>query len=72
MNVAIEIKKIQKELELIQDENLIFSIKSLLGYAKKQKQQTFLEPFSIENYKKRAEQSEEDIKFKRFVNIDDL
>ena len=72
MNVAIEIKKIQKELELIQDENLIFSIKSLLGYAKKQNKQLLSVPFTIENYKKRAEQSEDDIKFKRFVNIDDL
>ena len=72
MNVTIEIKKIQKELELVQDENLNFSIKSLLVYAKKQVQKSFLEPFSIENYKKRAQQSEDDIKFKRFVNIDDL
>lgn len=72
MNQAIEIKKIQKELELVQDENLIFSIKSLLVYAKKQVQKSFLEPFSIENYKKRARQSDDDIKFKRFVNIDDL
>ena len=72
MNVAIEIKKIQKELELVQDENLISSIKSLLVYAKKQEKKSFLKPFSIENYQKRAQQSEDDIKFKRFVNIDDL
>ena len=35
MNVSLEIKKIQKDLELINDENLISSIKSILAFAKK-------------------------------------
>jgi len=72
MDVSLEIKKIQKDLELIHDENLINSIKSLLAFAKKQKQNIVYNPFSIEEYKKRAEQSEEDIKKGRFINIDDL
>jgi hypothetical protein len=72
MDVSLEIKKIQKDLELIHDENLINSIKSLLAFAKKQKQNIVYNPFSIEEYKKRAEQSEEDIKKGQFINIDDL
>lgn len=55
MDVSLEIKKIQKDLELIHDENLINSIKSLLAFAKKQKQNIVYNPFSIEEYKKRAE-----------------
>ena len=72
MNVSLEIKKIQKDLELIADENLINSIKSILEFAKKQKNEIVFKPFSVEEYKKRAEQSEEDIKMGRFINIDDL
>ncbi len=72
MNVSLEIKKIQKDLELIADENLINSIKSILEFAKKQKNDIVFKPFSVEEYKKRAEQSEEDIKMGRFINIDDL
>ncbi|SHG87258.1 hypothetical protein SAMN05444372_11116 [Flavobacterium micromati] len=72
MDVSLEIKKIQKDLELIHDENLINSIKSLLAFAKKQKQNIVFNTFSIEEYKKRAEQSEEDIKKGQFINIDDL
>lgn len=52
MNVSLEIKKIQKELELIQDENLINSIKSLLAFAKKQKMAAVLSPFTVDEYKK--------------------
>jgi hypothetical protein len=72
MNVSLEIKKIQKDLELITDENLINSIKSILEFAKKQNNDTVFKPFSVQEYKKRAEQSEEDIKMGRFINIDDL
>lgn len=72
MNVSIEIEKIHKDLQLLQDENLINSIKSLLVYAKKQKQNIYFKPFSVEEYKKRATQSEEDIKMGRFINVDDL
>lgn len=72
MNVSLEIKKIQKDLELIHDENLINSIKSLLDFAKKQKQIIAFKPFSVDEYKQRAIQSEEDIKMGRFINVDDL
>jgi len=72
MNVSLEIKKIQKELELIQDENLINSIKSILAFAKTQKSTAHLSPFTVDEYKKRAEQSEQDIILGRFTDVDDL
>ncbi len=72
MNISVEIEQIQKDLELMQDENLISTIKSLLVFAKTQKKQNQFMPFSIEEYKNRVEQSEEDIKMGRFINIDDL
>jgi len=72
MNVSLEIKKIQQELELIHDENLINSIKSILAFAKKQKSATLFNPFTVEEYKKRAEQSEQDIKMGRFIDVDEL
>ena len=72
MNISVEIEQIQKDLELMQDENLISTIKTLLAFAKTQKKQNQFLPFSIEEYRNRAEQSEEDIKMGRFINIDDL
>jgi len=36
MNISLEIKQIQKDLELIRDENLINSIKSIVAFAKEQ------------------------------------
>ena len=35
MNIALEIKKIQNDLENLNDENLIKTIKELLNFAKK-------------------------------------
>lgn len=72
MDISLEIKMIQKELESVQDEHLINSIKSILAFAKSKKNIPTLKPFSVEEYRKRAEISEEDIKMGRFVNIDDL
>ncbi len=71
MNIAIEIQKIQKDLELIKDENLINSIKSILLNAKNNILEQKFKPISVEEYKKRAEHSEEDIKMGRIVNVDD-
>ncbi len=56
----------------MQDENLISTIKSLLAFVKTEKMKNHFMPFSTEEYKNRAEQSEEDIKMGRFINIDDL
>jgi hypothetical protein len=72
MNIALEIKMIQEELESVQDENLINAVKSILAFAKSKSDGTIFEPFSIADYQKRAEQSEEDIRMGRYVNIDDL
>ena len=51
MNIALEIKKIQNDLENLNDENLIKTIKELLNFAKKKSNIAF-KPFSIEEYKK--------------------
>lgn len=72
MDISIEIKMIQKELESVHDEHLINSIKSILAFARSKKDVSSLQPFSIAEYRNRAEISEEDIRMKRFVNIDDL
>jgi len=72
MNLSVEIKKIQKELELIQDEHLINTIKSILTFAKKQRETNSFQQFTIEEYKKRAEYSEEDIKLGRYIDVDTL
>ena len=50
MDIAVEIKNIQKELEFVKDEHLINSIKSILAYAKKQKKEMHFAPFSIDEY----------------------
>jgi hypothetical protein len=72
MDIAVEIKNIQKELEFVKDEHLINSIKSILAYAKKQKKEMHFAPFSMDEYQKRAELSEKDITSGRFLNVDDL
>lgn len=72
MDISVEIKMIQKELESIHDKHLINSIKSILAFAKSKKNVSSLQPFSIEEYRNRAEISEEDLNMKRYVNINDL
>lgn len=72
MNVSVEIQKIQKDLELLHDENIINSIKSLLSFAKKEKATQVLKSFTLDEYKERANLSEKDIKAGRLINIDDL
>ncbi len=72
MNLTFEIKQLQKDLELVQDENLINSIKSILAFAKEQRNNVVFQPFSFQEYVSRAVQSEQDIKFGRFINVDDL
>jgi hypothetical protein len=62
---------LQKELDSIQDEHLINTIKSILAFAKSKSGGAILEPFSIGDYQKRAEQSEEDTRIGRFLDIDD-
>ncbi|WP_026976431.1 hypothetical protein [Flavobacterium tegetincola] len=72
MDLSVEIKIIQKELESVHDADVLNSIKSLLATAKRKNEDAIFKPFSIEEYHNRAEQSEEDIKMGRFINIDEL
>lgn len=69
MNISLEIKQICNDLELMQDENLINTIKCLLTFAKTQKEQHKFTPFSLEEYRSRSEQSEEDIRMGRFASV---
>lgn len=72
MNVALEIKKIQKDLKSVKDENIVNAIKSLLEKSKKQQIESIFAPLSIDEYKNRAEQSQLDIEKGRFVNVDTI
>ena len=72
MNIQIEINSIKKELEEIQDESLIQTIKSLLKFARKKSYESKLKPLSIKEYKARAEASEKDIKAGRVKDIETL
>jgi DNA-binding transcriptional regulator YhcF (GntR family) len=72
MNIQIEINTITKELEEIQDESLIQTIKSLLKFARKKSYESRLKPMTIKEYKSRAEASEKDIKAGRVKKIEAL
>jgi hypothetical protein len=70
MNLQIEINSIKKELDEIQDENLIKTIKSLLNFAKDKKYESGLKPMSITQYRARANASERDIKKGKLKDIE--
>jgi DNA-binding transcriptional regulator YhcF (GntR family) len=72
MNLQIEINTIKKELEEIQDESLIQTIKSLLKFARKKSYESRLKPMSVKEYRARAEASEKDIKAGRVQDIEAL
>jgi DNA-binding transcriptional regulator YhcF (GntR family) len=72
MNIQIEINTIKKELEEIQDESLIQTIKSLLKFARKKNYESTLKPMTIKQYKARAEASEKDIKTGHIKDIETL
>ncbi len=72
MNLQLEIKTIKKELDEIQDESLIQTIKSLLKFARKKNYESTLKPLSVKAYIKRAEASEKDIKAGRVKEIEML
>jgi len=72
MNITAEINKIKLDLEELHDEKLIAAIKKLLVYARKQSYEARLKPMSVEEYMKRAMVSEDDIKYGRITNIDDI
>ena len=72
MDIEAEINKIKHELEELHDENLIAAVKTLLNIARKRSYESQLKPMSIDEYLKRAMVSEEDIKYGRITNVDDI
>ena len=69
MNIQIEINTIKKELEEIQDESLIQTIKSILKFARKKNYESRLKPMTTKEYRARAVASEKDIKAGRVKDI---
>ncbi len=72
MNVTAEIDKIKHDLEEMNDESLIEAVQSLLSFARKRLYESGLKPMSVEEYKKRALYSNEDIKLGRVTDAEDL
>ena len=72
MNISVEIAKIKHDLEELHDENLIEAVKTLLNIARKRLYESQLKPITTDEYLKRAMVSEEDIKYGRVTDIDDL
>ena len=54
------------------DEGLIEAVQSLLNFARKRLYESGLKPMSVEEYKKRALYSNEDIKLGRVTDAEDL
>ncbi len=72
MNIQLEIKTIQQELEEMHDEGLIKAIKSVLAFARKTRYESSLKPMSLKTYTSRANASEKDIKAGRTIDLDSL
>ena len=72
MNITKEIDRIKKELEELNDEALVEAIKKLLKFAKTKPPGKLYNPITEEDYIKRAMVAEEDIKYNRLTDIDDL
>ena len=70
MKLQAEINTIKRELEEIQDESLIQTIKSLLKFARKKSYESQLKPMTLKEYKRRAQSSEKDIKAGRIKDIE--
>ncbi len=72
MNLQLEINIIKKELEEMQDESLVQTIKSLLKFAHKKTYESTLKPMTTAQYRARATASEKDIKAGRVKDIEAL
>ena len=68
MNLVLEKQKIKQEIDKLNDESIIMSIKKLLGLAK----QKHLTPLTQQDLITRALESEKAITEKRFISIDEL
>jgi hypothetical protein len=72
MNLQLEINSIKKDLEAMQDENLILAIKNLLKFAHKRDHESTLKPMTLTQYRARAVASEKDIKKGRVKELEAL
>lgn len=72
MNIQLEINTIKKELEEIQDESLIQTIKSILKFARKKSYESRLKSMTKKEYIARAVASEKDIKAGRIKDIETI
>ena len=72
MNLIIEKQQIKTEIDLVNDEHLIRAIKEMLSYAKANKEERFLKPFTKQQLIKRALASEKDIKNGRTTSLKNL
>ncbi|MEO5572419.1 MAG: hypothetical protein ABIT08_08995 [Bacteroidia bacterium] len=68
MNIAIEKQKIKEQIDRINDESIIMSIKKFLGIVKEQNHHSLTKEELVE----RALESEKAISEMKFVSIDDL
>ncbi len=72
MNLLLEKQLIKTEIDSVNDEHLIRAIKEMLSYAKTNKEERFLKPFTKQQLIKRALTSEKDIKNGRTTSLKDL
>jgi hypothetical protein len=68
MNLVLEKQKIKQEIDNLNDEGVLMSIKKLLGLARKKN----LSPLTKEDLIARALESEKAISENRFTSIDEL
>ena len=72
MDVIAERETLKKELDSIEDENLLNAIHELLAYAKKKTVRERLVPMSIEEFRRRAEESEHAVSEGRIESVEDV
>ncbi len=72
MNIIAERETIKKELEIIEDENLLNAIRELLEFAKKKSVREQFVPMSLEEFRRRAEESERAIREGRVASVEDV
>ena len=70
MDIVKEKNWIKKEVDTIDDEQIILTLKKLIDYA--HAKQEHLRPFSVKELKERALQSELDIQNGNVISLEDL
>jgi hypothetical protein len=68
MNLILEKQRIKQELDLVNDESIMLTIKRILGLTKDQK----LHPLTKEDIVARALESEKAIKQGQFITLEEL